>query len=395
VSDSATDADLMAYRLRSAGIDGDMIPAANRLELTINDDPRALQHQADMRRWHQALNNIPSASAATSDPMAGLESLAASYRASGMDGATGDPLTFDLPPGLAASAGLKPPSEGFFAGLTGHSRSVFDGTTSFSEDAGLLTRGLVRGPIVGAYGLYNELRNQVADTYDLYTLSSGEQFTPSSALFNSYQRNGAGDTWLNVGKGALSAPSQPFIDLLDGRYENAGEGLPGSLAMGMGIAGKLRGPRLGGSSGSTFIDFNAADGVTPGFYRADPTQLRFMQPTVSPNYSTGGHTIASTADDLRFGRVTPDQLGDPLRVVMVEGKPFSFDNRRIVSYNLADVSDVPIQVMGLDDAAFATRVRARFNPIDGEGLRVVVTPSSERSNVMADLYRRGLIQRPK
>lgn len=260
---------------------------------------------------------------------------------------------------------------------------------------GLLTRGAVRSPVVGAYGLYNELRNQVSDTYDLYTLSSGEQFTPSSALFNSYQRNGVGDTWLNIGKGALSAPSQPFIDLLDGRYENAGEGLPGSIATGMGIAGKLRGPRLGESSGSSFIDFDTAGDVAPGLYRADPRQLRFMQPTVSPNYSTGGHTIASTADDLRVGRVTPDQLGDPLRVVMIDGKPFSFDNRRIVSYNLADVGDVPIQVMGLDDAAFAARVDRRLSPIGGEGLRVIVTPSSERGSVIADLYRRGLIQRPR
>jgi YD repeat-containing protein len=252
VSDSATDADVMAHRMRGAGIDGDMIAAANRLELTINDDPRALQHEADMRRWRQVFNNTSSTSAAASDPMAGLESLAASYRASGLDGATGDPLSFELPQALAAGAGLRPPSEGYFAGLTGHSRSVFDGPSSFGEDAGLFTRGLVRGPVVGAYGAYTELRNQISDTYDLYTLSSGEPFTPSSALFNSYQRNGIGDTWLNVGAGALSAPSQPLIDLLDGRYERAGEGLPGSLAMGAGIVGRLRGPRLGESSGSNF-----------------------------------------------------------------------------------------------------------------------------------------------
>ena len=120
-----------------------------------------------------------------------------------------------------------------------------------------------------------------------------------------------------------------------------------------------------------------------------------MQPTVSPNFSTGGYTIASTADDLRLGRVTPEQLGDPLRVVMIDGKPFSFDNRRVLSYNMAGTRDVPIQVLGLDDPAFAVKVDARFNPIEGQGLRVVVVPSSERNGVMADLYRRGMIQRPR
>lgn len=143
-----------------------------------------------------------------------------------------------------------------------------------------------------------------------------------------------------------------------------------------------------------FVDFDAVDSLAPGLYRADPQQLRFMQPTVSPNYSVGGHTIASTADDLRLGRVTPDDLGDPLRVVMIEGKPFSFDNRRLLSYSLADMREAPIQVMGVDDPAFAKSVRLRFNPIEGEGLKVVVAPSSERKAAMDHLYRHGMIKKP-
>ena len=130
----------------------------------------------------------------------------------------------------------------------------------------------------------------------------------------------------------------------------------------------------------------------PGYYRADPRQLRFMQPTVSPNFSTGG-TIESLAADLRAGRVNPNAVGEPLRVVMVDGNPFSFDNRRVVSYNLAGTRDVPIRLMGLDDPIFAQQVDRRFNPIGGEGMRVVVAPASQQAAVIQDLYNLGLVSK--
>ncbi|MFY7905637.1 MAG: hypothetical protein ACOVO0_05815, partial [Burkholderiaceae bacterium] len=145
-------------------------------------------------------------------------------------------------------------------------------------------------------------------------------------------------------------------------------------------------------SGGT-IDFSLSGEVAPGLYRANPSQLRFMQPTVSPNYSVGGYTVAGTADDLRLGRITPEQLGDPLRVVMIDGKPFSFDNRRLLSYNLGGITDVPIRVMGLDDPKFATQVRDRFNPIRGQGWQVVVVPSVQRTPTIRDLYQQGLVNR--
>jgi hypothetical protein len=288
------------------------------------------------------------------------------------------------------------PEGGFFRGLVlGQSGSVLDAhQPGFAENLGAGVRGLVLSPINTVTGLVGEVGSQYSDMYNLLT-RSGESFEPSSALLNSLQREGIGGTLLNVGHSVLSAPTQPVFDLLEGRYEQAGAGLPGTLAAGVGIVGKFRGLKLGEGSATAFIDFNAVDDIAPGFYRTDPRQLRFMQPTVSPNYSAGGRTIASTADDLRLGRVTPEQLGDPLRVVMIDGKPFSFDNRRVLSYNLADVSDAPIQVMGLDDPVFAARVDARFNPIEGQGLRVVVTPSGERNSVLTDLYRRGMIQKPR
>lgn len=144
------------------------------------------------------------------------------------------------------------------------------------------------------------------------------------------------------------------------------------------------------------IDFSRGEALAPGFYRADPSQLRFMQPTVSPNFSAGG-TIDTLAADLRAGRITPDTVnGGPLRVVMVDGQPFSFDHRRLVSYNMAGVQDVPIRVMNLaDDPVFAGQVRDRFNPIRGEGQQVVVVPSTGRPAVIRDLYNQGLVGRPR
>lgn len=150
---------------------------------------------------------------------------------------------------------------------------------------------------------------------------------------------------------------------------------------------------VGPAESAPWVDFSRVDGVSPGFYRADPRQLRFTQPTASPNFSNGG-TIDSLVADLRAGRVRPDQVGDPLRVVLVEGRPFSFDNRRLVSFNAAGVDNVPIQVMGLEDAAFASRFRQRFNPILGEGQQVVIAKSADQKAAQQLLYRLGLTNRP-
>ena len=76
--------------------------------------------------------------------------------------------------------------------------------------------------------------------------------------------------------------------------------------------------------------------MAPGFYRANPAQLRFTQSDASPFFSKGG-TIDSLVGDLRAGRVTADQVGDPLQVVMHQGKPFSIDNRRVVAFSQAGV----------------------------------------------------------
>ena len=139
------------------------------------------------------------------------------------------------------------------------------------------------------------------------------------------------------------------------------------------------------------IDFSIAENVVPGFYRANPSQLRFSQSDASPYFSNGG-TIDLLVTDLRTGKVFPEQIGDPLQVVMYGGKPFSMDNRRLVSFNQAGVNDVPIQVMSLKDPVAANRFFTRFDPIRGEGLNIVITPSLGRTAAQQLLKDYGLIK---
>jgi len=155
---------------------------------------------------------------------------------------------------------------------------------------------------------------------------------------------------------------------------------------GVGNAGSVA-----GSGRVSFVDLSAPGDVAPGFYRANPVQLRFTQPDASPFFSKGG-TIDSLVGDLRSGKVTADEVGDPLQVVMHENLPFSIDNRRLVAFNLAGVNDVPIQIVSLEDAAVAARFFDRFDPIGGVGQHIVITPSSGRTAAQMLLQDSGLIQ---
>lgn len=144
-------------------------------------------------------------------------------------------------------------------------------------------------------------------------------------------------------------------------------------------------------SQSTLIDFNLTSDVAPGFYRANPAQLRFTQSHASPFFSKGG-TIDSLVADLRAGRVTPEQVGSPLQVAIYEGKPFSMDNRRLVAFNHAGITEVPIEIVSLKDRLVAQRFTSRFDPIGGEGLNIVITPSSARFQAQQTLKDYELIK---
>ena len=77
---------------------------------------------------------------------------------------------------------------------------------------------------------------------------------------------------------------------------------------------------------------------------------------------------------------------------MHQGKPFSIDNRRLIGFNMVEVPDVPIQVMSLKDPIVADRFFKRFDPIGGEGLNIVVTPTSGRTAAQQLLKNYGLIK---
>jgi len=139
-----------------------------------------------------------------------------------------------------------------------------------------------------------------------------------------------------------------------------------------------------------YIDFATAGDVAPGYYRADPSQLRFTQPDASPFFSRGG-TIDDTINALRSGAITADQVGSPLQIVIQDGIPFSIDNRRLVTFNTAGVNDIPIQVMSLDDPVVAQRFFSRFDPIGGTGEYIVITPSKGRDAAPQLLKDHGLI----
>jgi hypothetical protein len=147
-----------------------------------------------------------------------------------------------------------------------------------------------------------------------------------------------------------------------------------------------------GPSQGTFVDFAMIDDIAPGFYRAHPGQLRFTQATSSPNFGGGG-TIDDLIYDLNHG-LSPDQVGGgPLQIVMQDGVPFSIDNRRLVAFNAAGVSDIPIEIVSLENQIVRDRFIDRFDPIGGEGRYTVIVPRAGRTAAEQLLYEQGLIRR--
>jgi hypothetical protein len=217
-------------------------------------------------------------------------------------------------------------------------------------------------------------------------------YQPQSALLQSVQQQGVlGTVGAGITGAVRNAPGIGLIGALGAPNRDWGnvgaQAFNTGTAM-LGAAGSMRGPSV--------VDFSTGESFAPGYYRADPRQLRFTQSDASPNFvdrTTGKSigTIDSLVSDLRAGRVTADQVGSPLQVVMHDGKPFSIDNRRLVAFNAAGVADVPIEIVSLKDPAVASRFRYRFDPIRGEGLNIVITPTSGRTAAQILMRDMGLI----
>jgi hypothetical protein len=120
-----------------------------------------------------------------------------------------------------------------------------------------------------------------------------------------------------------------------------------------------------------------------------PSSVRFTQPTVSPNFSSGG-TVNGLANDLRSGATAVSDV-PVIRVVAHNGGLLALDNRRVLSFSQAGVESIPLQVVSRSNPAVAAEFASKFNPIGGAGRFVVVTPSADRTAVEAVLRSYGLI----
>jgi len=86
---------------------------------------------------------------------------------------------------------------------------------------------------------------------------------------------------------------------------------------------------------------------------------------------------------------SPDAIGNPIRVVIQDGKAFSLDNRRLVAFNQAGVKNIPIEVVRRSDVA--KEFRNKFNSIGGEGNFIVIDIAQNRRANEALLRQRGRI----
>jgi hypothetical protein len=183
------------------------------------------------------------------------------------------------------------------------------------------------------------------------------------------------------------------ISLYNGDYVGAGLGVASMIP----IAGKWAEvakmdrltERVNASNGA--IDLNRLDNLSPGFYTANPSDLRFTQSDASPFFSDG-RRVDTLIDDLRAGRVTPDQVGNPLQVVNLDGKLFSIDNRRLAAFSQSGITDVPIEIVSLKNPAVSQRFWDRFDPIDGEGLSITIATTKQRVETQQLLQSLGKIR---
>ena len=106
-------------------------------------------------------------------------------------------------------------------------------------------------------------------------------------------------------------------------------------------------------------------------YRMDPSTIRFTQNSISPTFSKEGQMVEGLIDDLRLGRITPDEIS-PIRVVRYDGKWWSLDNRRLYAFQQAGVHDIPIVYLDITyNRPWLDFVR-KFNTMtDGQSIVVV------------------------
>ena len=120
--------------------------------------------------------------------------------------------------------------------------------------------------------------------------------------------------------------------------------------------------------------------------RANPSELRFSQPTASPNFSDGG-TINDTIRALQNG-LSPDSI-PTIRIFERNGIWFTIDNRRLAAFIAARVDDIPVIRITKSNADIARKIKERFDPIDGIGEMIVIVAKKGRKSSLATLSKHG------
>ncbi|MGY4397609.1 hypothetical protein ACVWZA_002803 [Sphingomonas sp. UYAg733] len=153
--------------------------------------------------------------------------------------------------------------------------------------------------------------------------------------------------------------------------------------------------RPSGLAEGSFLDLSRAANYQPGFYRAHPGAIRYGQHAASPNFSKDG-TIRELIAELKNGK-SPDLVGTPIRVIFLNGKAFTLDNRRLVAFKAAKLNNIPIQVMSPNDPTVLNLLKnkTRMDPIAGEGHVIAIVPKNGKSNqaeIRRALRERNLIK---
>lgn len=91
---------------------------------------------------------------------------------------------------------------------------------------------------------------------------------------------------------------------------------------------------------------------------------------------------------------SPDSIGKPIRLVYVDDKYLTLDNRRLYAFQQANLNDVPVEIVDRADPLIQQMLakKGRMNPIGGEGRTIEIATKAERSGVLARLRDAGLIR---
>ena len=114
----------------------------------------------------------------------------------------------------------------------------------------------------------------------------------------------------------------------------------------------------------------------------DPHTIRFTQPTVSQNFSSGGE-INDLAAGLRAGKIKITDI-PIIRIVEFDGKIYTLDNRRLVAFQNAGVRRIPIRRVSLNDRLVFDDFFDKLNPVN-EGKNVIVIPGSKYRKEMENI----------